>query len=199
MQCMPAPQSVLGLGVRPRCARASQKLPHYIIEPAHLLIWSIFQMYYIIRVLLTKTTQNRAYQTIWVMCNARLRPFWWPMQPTSLRWSTQSISTSRHYSTGPDKSEQQRLWLILIISTNTPATPAYKQSLPIWSTNFLHDEEDGRYYQWLWWVYAPALEILIKEFIKLLPFYWGNGVDLSAKCLGVWYKFNSVVPLLLVR
>jgi len=87
MRCMPAPQSVLGLGVRLRCARASRKLPHYIIEPACLLIWSIFQMYYIIRVLLTKTTQNRAYQTIWVMCNARLRPFWCPCSPPLWAWA----------------------------------------------------------------------------------------------------------------
>ena len=47
-------------------------------------------------------------------------------------------------------------------------------------------------------MYALALEILIEEFIQLFLFDLGQGVDLGAEVVGIWHKFNGVVPFLLI-
>jgi len=51
--------------------------------------------------------------------------------------------------------------------------------------SFFFDKEDRRCHWQLWQAYVSALEILIKEFIKLLLFHWSKGVDLSDGCLGI--------------
>ena len=47
--------------------------------------------------------------------------------------------------------------------------------------------------------YVLALEILIKEFIQLLLFDWCQRVEFGAEVVGIWHKFNGMVPLLLIR
>ena len=48
----------------------------------------------------------------------------------------------------------------------------------------------------LQWAYALALKILVEEFIQLFLLEWGKRVDLGAEVVGIWNKFNGVVPLL---
>ena len=44
-----------------------------------------------------------------------------------------------------------------------------------------------------------ASEILIEEFIQLFLLNQGHGIFLGAEVVGIQYKFDSMVPLLLIR
>ena len=44
-----------------------------------------------------------------------------------------------------------------------------------------------------------GFEIFIKEFIQLFLFDQGQGIYLGAEVVGIQYKFNGMVPLLLIR
>src|SRR5882724_3512577 len=46
---------------------------------------------------------------------------------------------------------------------------------------------------------CTGFEILIEEFVQLFLFDLGQGIDLGAEVVGIWYKFDGMVPLLPIR
>ena len=44
-----------------------------------------------------------------------------------------------------------------------------------------------------------AFEVLVEEFVQLFLLNWGQGVDLGAEVVGIWYEFDGMAPLLLIR